>query len=579
MRWWIFAGFIAIWACSGVYLASMDDCMLNTLYSGSLSMGPVTTSPGYSISYPNQLYAGLMVFLYRFFPAWSWHGICLIALNTCAVFILISTMAENVQDTLFNKIRIKGWLIFFVCLLFVLEPLVLMTYTSTAILLCAACLLPLALVPQAPRPSLPKYFTLIILLLISFSLRFQAALFTAGVFAILGLVLYYDSDNRKKGLIFLFIIVTIALIAFSINVSLRNTDQKDIEAFDQYYFSFFEGNTSKPEANKALAAKENLKLTLLRVWFFNDPQVFTTNYLQSVTYDSPYTRANMLNWKNKFSAIGSSAFAYQDKQYLFYTNWGIHAIFALFFNLLLFLRTLVVPDSNRVKIKAFIFNAGFWFILVGVYLVAGMQHRLFVPIIAMYSLMNFLWVLDLIQKSGTDLQIARFQKIGLYLFIFLGILKVVFIEISALQKNDELRRKEVFVQEMNAQNGKQFIFDTYTLCLLGNNSIRRQVLNKHNQYATTGDYYQRFFKEFRGYWISQCGSSDYLSILKYLSQHKQNTLFVSEPRRIGLTTTYVDQFYHYSVPFTKTLSSSALDSIRYSILPASPGLGYYKIDP
>jgi hypothetical protein len=555
----------------------MDDCVLNTLYSGTLSMGPVTTSPGYSISYPNTIYAHGMVWLYSAFPGWSWHGIALILLNIIAIVLIIRWLDKSLAHWFSSNRIYRGLLITSLSCVFFLEPLVLMTYTSTAVLLAGSCFI------YACDPgSNNKYYTmkllcLSLLFLASFCLRFQAALFTIALLALLYVFIAQRLSLSKRKVIVSISILSITLIGYLFHTVALNNDQKEIESFDKYYFSFFEGNSIRSDIIQLNDNHLELKIRALKAWFFNDEKVFNTSFLKQITYDSPFNLSNLSNWNIKLKRSYYLAFDYRDPSYLYYTNWGWQGLVALIINSFLLGIVMGSPMSMSEKIRAILFNITFWGAILAICIILLMRHRVFVPIIGLYSIIHLLWVFKLIKKYSDENYRCVCSKLMFGVCVIMTLIKLPCIEISAKQKQQELQSKNTFISNMNTLRGKTIVFDTYSLCLLNNNAIQMPFISKENELVTTGDYFQRFFTEYKTYWIQQCGSADFLRIITYLQAHKSNVVFVSEPDHMQLMSEYLNTIY--SQPFhhqTLTNTPSIGDNF-HSILPLKIDIKYYQI--
>lgn len=578
MRVWVWVSLIlcALWILSGVYLVSMDDCVLNTLYSGTLSMGPVTTSPGYSISYPNQLYAYTLVWLYKVFPGWSWYGIALITADTLSLLLLARWLEKYIYDfNITNSALLNTSLASCLLIIFVLEPLVLMAYTSSAILMSGVCCLYLYRHSNI-RPYPWQIITLIfILLFIALCLRFQAAIFTVGV---LSALFIFISPAFKINGRHLAMIATVALVigtGYMVHCIGVTEDQKEIEEFDHYYFSLFEVNSIQDAYKTPHSTEDQMKVAMLKGWFFNDRKVFDTALLKKVGYESAFTYSNLSNWPNKLARAYDLAFDYQSRDYLYYTNWGFQALLCLGFNTVLFCIALILSVPASDKFKLLLFNASFWGIITAISIVVWMRHRVFVPIAALYSILHFVVVFEMLAKNGNSTLKANATKAILICLILSSIIKLYCIEKSTSQKNAELRSKHLFINNMNKKKGQTIVFSNYTLGILGNDPIRMQSISTSNQLVTTGDYYQRFFSSYKNYWQQRCGSSDFFEVMQYLTVHSDSILFIAEPKRIELTEAYLRLFYHYPVSFSKdTLPAPKVD---YSVIATSVPIDYYRI--
>jgi hypothetical protein len=197
--------------------------------------------------------------------------------------------------------------------------------------------------------------------------------------------------------------------------------------------------------------------------------------------------------------------------------------------------------------------------------------------VCLYSFLHFGWVLKVVNETASEKSNKLILSVLLSMLILFSGFKLFSIQKSASQKKEELVAKNAFVAELNTFHGKMVVFDTYTLCLLGNDPIHMAALNKDNQLVTTGDYYQRFFAQYKNYWIARCGSADYLAVMQYLSAHRDAVLFVSEPNRLHMSTDYLNLFYHFPVSYQPLPGHPAVEGVSYSILPPRIKINYYQI--
>jgi len=485
----------------------------------------------------------IYISLYKLFPYIPWYWVITIVffyLVTVQLFYLLSILIDW-------KFSIKdfglGIILILVFHLFWYENFLSYQFTKLVILLSGFSIM--LLLERFRKEKLRfknlPYF-LINIMLFSFALlsRNQATyhvLLLLIVYAFLSGISY-----SRIAVVFSPLILLVILVACYFQFS-NNEWVKQSNKVEPYIFTMLDAGYAHPLSEQKTHS-DSVKYLGFQQWFFADRQVYTAEYLSTITYESIFTPEHLfhINWKEKLMDEAKKIdYALKRNVWLFLLN------VCLF--LILFKR--IFNDEGSVFLRFAIYQLFFWSMIFGVAVLIKMEDRFLSPMLLVWTASNFMFVTINTKKQQKDLTV---KKMFLY-FVILSIVPAwknynTFKIVSRYEKKELNYVSQVWKETDSLFSGKIIVPDQYAAVQFSLTCpFRNPHFTKNNKILGYDMGYNTLYPPFVKELEQIIGSSQFDDFYKYLYHNKEKVVFMADEERLKWTKDYLRTIYNLRYDF------------------------------
>jgi hypothetical protein len=552
----------------GVFYGWLDDTILANYLQGVFLGEPISEFFTAHI-FISKIYH----FFYQNFVLIGWYGVFLIIFNGLAVFNVFYVIYKKWQ----SLHKSNFYIIFLTCLivyiLILVENLVLLNYSKTALLLLGSSLLLLDFFAYSNFRSKIHfiwYVYLMMSILIGLFLRYDIA-----IFIIIPLTFFLVRNFNNK--FYLIKVITFSIVVgflffLTMNLSLVS-DVKEKNKVISHILNITDGKNTINDFFIDLANKD-IEYKALALSYLPDTKFYNSESLDIWGQRSILSIESLKFFYSKLVFELNKANSSYSSDYLESENWLQPFVFFLLFNFAIFIFSIIYSKNKHHLFFHVLILSSYYLGIVIVMVFFKMEGRVAMPSSAIITLASFSLFVE--NNSGI---VYRLRK---YLFIFLVVISIF--KLQSLSKLSEKKQNELvlqsnFVKELNhVFNNKLIFFDIWTMSLFSNDPLLVTPRNTSNKYLTHKECWSGFIDNHVKYIDNLCGGSDFVSFYSCMYNKKNQVVFVyTKDARIGLIEEYAKRIHNYNLEFSEIFANSELSKIKYAYLPNKLDFGYFII--
>lgn len=497
----------------GSYYGWLDDVQLVNFYRGILSSGPMK-DPFYNIGL-----ADIYIFFYSQFPNIPWYGIAnysFVLLGLYNLLFILKTITKAKHANLWMWLLLN--LFFFV--IHVMEMVVYLNFTSTAILLAVSSTFVLFSIPKG---SVSRSHQAVSLLGVCIALLIR---YEVACFAIV-MVLFYqfllergDKWNNMVSFKWPLLILTFLLIAVPIASKLNDTeDFRSMKKLEPYLFAIQDAYTFNwPQ--RELAERDSMKFMAVYGWNYYDDAEIDEDYLKQISVPDLWQRFNLQTIRMKLNLAFDMANRYESHYKTL--NWLGKNLTILLLNIGFSLLIAYSHWRDWRKINLWLFAAHLLFLvtILSVFVYAKAENRFIYPMMLVMSLFT-------IRQLFIGKSIGELRPSSGFVFLLLGVISAVQLQSLIVYGNE--RRQDLSIAkkvaaELNTIENQTVVIDMHMLWLLHGNPLSETRIDPDIPLLLL-DYPMRHYSRIQKSYEQRCGRYSFINVIECLVRQPENYLF------------------------------------------------------
>ncbi len=523
------------------------------LFRGIPFSQPLYSEPQFAV------FAIVLIKLYKCFPLIAWYG-WFIYLLLFFVYLLLSVLFFRIIKKQTDHSLLKLILAALVFSLLMQEFVQRNNYTVLGCLLTGTGILYLTF--KSKRPV--NLLLAMVAILAGLMIRIEISII---VFALtISLALLACVANRQQAKIWYVVSGsgTCLLLTLIMHQIFYNPDEIQLNELS-FYEQLVQDAHIYPVETDVVAA---LKSEAVQGWNQFDQAVIDQGYLKSqykkLGINFPFIKNLLIVKLRMFYQFGNR---YTGRQVFF--NWWNKDLFllaiAIFYGLIFLARASLISGSWVALIQILLLTIAVLTIAV----LAKMEDRLLYPLLIV--LIFFVLLNSCVAPKRRPLPLY----IILLPLLAFGFYRFNECRAARLVLDEDIAGKRAFINELNKNSGKIFLFDMYTVYLLHLGPFENFNLSKKNEYAAPFHYLAIHFHSTQNYFPQKCGTDKVDEIIDCLHQKGDTVIFAYWEYNIDFLKRWNHVIYKKSIDFEPVSETNRLTGVSNAYIWGAMHHNYY----